>query len=268
MKRSHLITAITLLPLLFVLGAAWRSLTGNATPLAEGNPTRLTISAAASLQDALEAIDPVFEAAHPGIEVDYNFASSGSLQKQVEQGAPVDVFFSAAPKQMDRLQQQGLILADTRQDIVGNSLVLVVPQSAQVAAANFKHLADSKVQKIAVGEFRSVPAGQYAEAALQQLGLLDQLQTKFVFGNNVRSVLSTVEAGNADAGLVYATDAKLAKNVQQIAIAPPGSHPEIRYPIAIIKTSTAPIASQQYLDFLTESQAQTIFQEFGFLPLD
>ncbi|MEM8603190.1 MAG: molybdate ABC transporter substrate-binding protein [Cyanobacteria bacterium P01_H01_bin.121] len=266
MKRSHQIIAITLLPVFMAVGAAWRSLTSSASPLEQEVVTRLTISAAASLQDALDVIDPVFEAAHPGVVVDYNFASSGSLQKQVEQGAPVDVFFSAATQQMDDLQRQGLIVAETRQDVVGNQLVLVVPKTAQTKATNFKALTKPQINTIAVGEFRSVPAGQYAESMLQHLGLLTELQPKFVFGNSVRNVLGAVEAGNADAGLVYATDAQLASNVQQVAIAPPDSHPEIRYPIAILKTSAAAAASQSYIDFLAGPQAQAVFTEFGFIP--
>ncbi|NET34336.1 MAG: molybdate ABC transporter substrate-binding protein [Cyanothece sp. SIO1E1] len=226
--------------------------------------TTLTVSAAASLQQALEAIDPLFEQTHPKIRVDYNFASSGALQRQIEQGAPADVFFSAATKQMDALAAKNLILPETRQNLVANSLVLIAPGNSDLNLNGLEQLQADKINKIAVGEFRSVPAGQYAEEAFKNLKLLDALRPKFVFGNNVRGLLAAVESGNVDAGLVYATDAKLSSSIKTTAIAPAGSHSAIVYPIAALTTSSDVEAATTFIDFLAGRQAQAVFEKFGF----
>jgi molybdate transport system substrate-binding protein len=231
---------------------------------ASASPVTLTVSAAASLQDALQVIDAEFRRAHPEITVDYNFGSSGALQQQIEQGAPADVFFSAAAKQMDVLEQKGLILPASRQSIVANSLVLIAPKSSPLAVSDLAQLKEMPIQRFAVGEFRSVPAGQYAEQVFKSLGLLETLQPKFVFGNNVRSVLAAVESGNADLGMVYATDAALSDQVKVLATAPEETHSPIVYPIAILKPSPQPEAAQQFIDFLTTEPAQATFVQFGF----
>lgn len=224
----------------------------------------LLIAAAASLQDALEEIDPLFESSHSGIRVNYNFAASGPLQQQIEQGAPVDVFISAAAKQMDALQSQDLLLNETRQNILTNHLVLVVPSSSSLGLTGFRQLTDARVQKISVGEPRSVPAGQYAEELFKNLGILEQLKPKFVYGNSVRNVLGTVESGNADAGVVYHTDALISDQVQQVATAPDNLHAPIVYPIAVIKASRNANAARTYAQFLTSDTAQAIFTKYGF----
>ena len=225
---------------------------------------KLTVSAAASLQAVLETIDPLFEQTYPSIQVDYSFASSGALQRQIEQGAPVDVFLSAAAKQMDALEEKNLLVPETRQDLVSNSLVLIKSADSDLNLVRLEQLQEAEVSKIAVGEFRSVPAGQYAEEVFKNLGLLDALGPKFVFGANVRGVLAAVESGNADAGLVYATDAKLSNAVQTVAVAPTGSHSAIVYPIAVLTTSSSLEAATTYIDFLADSQAQAVFGNFGF----
>lgn len=228
----------------------------------------ITVSAAASLQDALDAITPKFEAAHPEIAVDYNFASSGSLQQQIEQGAPVDVFFSAAAKQMDALAEKDLIAPDSRQNLVTNSLVLIAAQDSDVEITDVAQLKEAEINRIAVGEFRSVPAGQYAEQVFTKMNLLESLQSKFVFGNNVRNVLTAVESGNAELGMVYATDAALSDQVKVLATAPANSHEPIVYPIAIVKNSPHAEAAQTFIDFLATDPAQATFEEFGFGTVD
>ena len=226
--------------------------------------TTLLIAAAASLQDALEELDPLFESANRGITVNYNFAASGPLQQQIEQGAPVDLFISAAARQMDILQEKNLILTDSRRNLLTNRLVLVVPRNSTLELTDLRQLTNASIKKIAVGEPRVVPAGQYAEEVFSNLGILEQLRSKFVYGNSVRNVLGTVESGNADAGMIYATDAKISNQVKQMVTAPSNLHRPIVYPIAVIAASRNQQAALTYAQFLTSSQSQAVFRRYGF----
>jgi len=230
----------------------------------QAQSTTLLIAAAASLQNALKEIEPLFESANRGITANYNFAASGPLQQQIEQGAPADVFISAAARQMNALQEKNLILTDTRRNLLTNSLVLVVPSRSTLGLTGFRQLTNSNVKKISVGEPRSVPAGQYAEEVFKNLGILDQLKPKFVYGNSVRNVLGTVESANADAGVVYATDSKISTLVKQVATAPGNLHSPIVYPVAVIKASRNPQAARTYAQFLTSQTAQAVFKKYGF----
>ena len=230
----------------------------------EAQSATLLIAAAASLQNAMEELDPLFEFANPGITVNYNFAASGPLQQQIEQGAPVDVFISAAARQMDALQTRNLISTDTRRNVLTNDLVLIVPRTSTLGLTSFRQLTNSSVSRIAVGEPRSVPVGQYAQELFTNLGILEQLRSKFVFGNSVRNVLSAVESGNADAGVVYTTDARISNRVRPVATAPSSLHAPIVYPIAVIRASRNQQAARAYAQFLRSSAAQTIFRRYGF----
>lgn len=225
---------------------------------------KLTVSAAASLEDALEAIAPDFHAAYPTVDISYNFGASGALQQQIEQGAPADIFFSAAAKQMDVLAEKGLILQDSRQDVLTNSLVLIASAQSQIVVTEVAQLKAAEVNVVAVGEFRSVPVGQYAEQVFTTLNLLEPLRSKLVFSNNVRGVLAAVESGNADLGMVYATDAALSKRVKVLATAPAATHQPIVYPIAVVSDSVNPDAARTFIAFLQTPAAQTKFKEFGF----
>lgn len=235
-----------------------------ASPANSPSSTSLLIAAAASLQEALEAIKPLFEQANPEITLNYTFGASGALQQQIEQGAPVDIFFSAAAKQMDGLETKALILPETRHDLLSNRLVLIVPRDSTLALTEFRQLADPTVQLIAVGEFRSVPAGQYAEEVFKNLGILEPVKAKLVFTNNVRGVLAAVETGNAEAGVVYATDAKGVEQVRQVAVASEELHAAIVYPIAITSRSPYVPQAQRYLDFLISPEATAVFETLGF----
>ncbi|MGL5877136.1 MAG: molybdate ABC transporter substrate-binding protein, partial [Xenococcaceae cyanobacterium] len=236
----------------------------NPSPVvAQANAT-LLVSAAASLQDALKEVQPIFQQAQPQLKVNYNFGASGALQQQIEQGAPADIFFSAATKQMNALQDKNLILPDTRRDLLTNRLVLIVSNTSSLKIGDFKQLTDTNIKRIAVGEFRSVPVGQYSEELFKKLDILEQVKSKLVFGNNVRNVLSAVESGNADAGIVYTTDAKLSDKVRVIATASDNLHSPIVYPIAIIGNSKNPDAAKEYIRFLTDKQARAIFEKYGF----
>lgn len=266
MRIRHLFAFIGSLAIALLLSTSLNACAApnsSPAPAETQEPVTLLVSAAASLQDTLEAIDPLFEQANSGIQVNYNFGASGALQQQIEQGAPSDIFFSAAAKQMDALQEKDLILTDSRQDLLTNQLVLIVPANSSLNLTDFANLTEANVSKIAVGEFRSVPAGQYAEALFQDIGILEQLQPKFVFSNNVRGVLAAVESGNADAGLVYLTDAKTSSQVKVIATAPETSSP-IVYPIAILSGSKNAEAANLYLQFLTDDQAREVFENAGF----
>jgi molybdate transport system substrate-binding protein len=233
-------------------------------PAAQASST-LLVSAAASLQEALKAIEPRFARANPSIKLTYNFGASGALQQQIEQGAPADIFLSAAQKQMNALQQKGLILPETRRNLLTNRLVLIVPQNSALGLTGFRQLVN--VKKIAVGEPRSVPVGQYAEEVFKNLGLLDSLKAKFVFGSNVRNVLAAVESGNVDAGIVYATDAQLSSRVKRVATAPTTLHSPIVYPVAVLKGSKNAAAAKAYVQFLSSDVAKTMFKKFGFVTL-
>ncbi|NEO85227.1 MAG: molybdate ABC transporter substrate-binding protein [Spirulina sp. SIO3F2] len=232
----------------------------------KSSPT-LTISAAASLQIVLETIAPQFQHQFPDIAIAFNFGASGALQQQIEQGAPVDVFFSAAIPQMNALAQKGLLLDETRQDIVGNRLVLIAPLNSPLEINDLEQLKELPIGHLAVGEFRSVPAGQYAQQVFEQFGLLTSLQSKFVFGKTVRSTLTAVENGNAQLGIVYATDAAISDRVQVLLTIPDHAHQPIHYPIAVLAASKHPVAAQEWLNFLQGETVQTAFAEFGFIPL-
>ncbi|HEY9640027.1 MAG TPA: molybdate ABC transporter substrate-binding protein [Coleofasciculaceae cyanobacterium] len=237
-------------------------LKGWAPVAAQANNT-LLISAAASLQNALEAIDPQVEQANR-LSVNYNFGASGALQQQIEQGAPADIFISAATRQMDALQQQGLLLNDTRRNLLTNHLVLIVPSNSTLNLTSFRQLTGASVTKIAVGEPRSVPVGQYSEELFKNLGILDQVRSKLVYGNSVRNVLAAVESGNADAGIVYTTDALISSQVKQVATAPDNLHSPIVYPIAVLKNSKNPQSARSYVQYLTGNSAKAVFQRYGF----
>ena len=233
------------------------------TPLVAQKNNKLLVSAAASLRESLQEIQLLYPQNKQNINLSHNFGASGALQQQIENGAPADVFISAGKKQMDVLQEKGLILSDTRRNLLTNRLVLIVPiNSSEVS--NFRQLTNAKVKRIAVGEPRSVPAGQYAEQVFINLGILQQIKPKFVLGNNVRQVLAAVESGNVDAGVVYATDARTSQQVKQVATAAENLHSPIVYPVAVLKNSKNISAAKEYIQFLFSNQARTLFQKYGF----
>ncbi len=226
--------------------------------------TALLVSAAASLKDALEEIRRSYQQQASTTSLTYNLGASGALVQQIQNGAPADVFISAAKKPMDALESGGELLADTRRDLVSNRLVLIVPQGAQ-KATNFASLTHAEIQRVAIGEPRSVPAGQYAEQVLQKLKIYDAVKPKFVYANNVRQVLASVESGNADAGIVYLTDANTSKQVTIAEIASETDHSAIVYPIAVLKNSKNPQAAKEFVQFLESDQGKSVFKKYGFI---
>lgn len=251
---------------LTVIGCSAESLSDVALDgVGETNPAiALTISAAASMQDALNAVQPVYEKAHPDTRLVYNFASSGSLQQQIEQGAPVDVFLSASPKQMNALEDKGFLLEGSRRDLLKNSMVLVTPLD-KTDVTTFEDLNTDRVTKLSIGQPDSVPAGQYGKEVLESLNLYTSIQPKIVFAKDVRQVLSYVETGNVDAGLVYGTDAQISEQVQIITTAADDLHSPIVYPGAVVADTQHPDAAVEFIEFLGTDEAIAMFTDYGFL---
>lgn len=225
--------------------------------------TALTISAAASLKDALTKIQPLFVQAHPDVKLTFNFAGSGVLQQQIEAGAPVDVFISAAPQQMDVLEKNKRLLPDTRRNLLTNALVLIVPKESTLVR-DFRDLLKPEVRHIAVGDPKSVPAGTYAAEVIAALELTDMLAPKLVRLLDVRQVLTTVETGDADAGFVYRTDAQISAKVRVAATAK--TRTPIVYPIAVVADTRQPAAARDFAAFLASEPARAVFAELGFGP--
>jgi molybdate transport system substrate-binding protein len=226
--------------------------------------TDLTVSAAISLQDALDEAKQLYTKDHPNISIATNYGASGTLELQIEQGAPVDLFLSAAPKQMDALEMKGLLLVDTRKDLLQNEVVLIVPKDSKLGLASFQDLTRADVKRVALGEPVSVPAGQYAKEVLTSLGIYDAVNAKAILAKDVRQVLTYVETGNVDAGVVYTTDAMSSAKVTVVATAPPKSHSLVIYPAAVVKASKHPAEAKAFLDFLAGPRGEAVFQKYGF----
>ena len=234
-----------------------------ATEVAE--ETEILVAAAASLKNAYEEeLIPMFEAQYPGVTVKSTYDSSGKLQTQIEEGLEADVFMSAAKKQMKALDEEGMIDSDSIVDLLENKIVLIVPTGSDKGIQSFEDIV--KADSIALGDPASVPAGQYSEEALTNLGLWDQIQNKTSFGTNVTEVLNQVAAGSADAGIVYATDAaSMADQVEVVAEAPEGSlKTRVIYPVAVVKDSANAEVAANFVEFLTTDEAMKVFEAYGF----
>lgn len=226
--------------------------------------TELIVSAAASMTDVLTRLGQAYEEDHENIEIKYNFGSSGALAQQIKQGAPVDVFISAAEEQMEQLINGDLVDRNQTKDLVGNRLVLIVPSSSPASVDSPKDLTSSQVKNIAVGQPSYVPAGFYAYQALTSLQLWDRIQGKIVFAKDVRQVLTYVESGNAEAGMVYQTDALSSEKVRIAAEIDPAAHSPIVYPVGIVKSAKYPLEAKQFYDYLGSADAIEMFEEYGF----
>ncbi|MGH9834613.1 MAG: molybdate ABC transporter substrate-binding protein [Blastocatellia bacterium] len=227
-------------------------------------PGEIIVSAAASLQEAFREIGQQYET-RTGARVSFNFGASGALQKQIESGAPVDVFASAGRPQMEALVSQGLIAPESQRDFAHNALVLVAPADQASELKSFADLGGAQVKRLAVGNPKTVPAGQYAEQALTRLDLWQQLQSRLVFGEDVRQVLDYVARGEVEAGLVYASDVRAADNRVRIAArAPADSHDPILYPIAVVRASKQPEAARAFIDAVMSDEGQRSLEKYGF----
>lgn len=231
-----------------------------------GIPAEITVSAAASLKDALTAIQGLYESKKPGSKLVLNFGSSGTLQQQIEHGAPVDLFISAGKSQMDALAAERLLVQGSRVNILGNELVLIVGKDNN-SIKSFTDLNKPEVKYIGIGQPDSVPAGKYAKETLTALNLWDGLQSKLVEAKDVRQVLTYVENGDAEAGLVYKSDTMVSDRVKIAAVAPANLHKPIVYPAAVIKASKNAASAQELLKFLKSKEAQQVFLKYGFAEL-
>ncbi|MGP1594240.1 MAG: molybdate ABC transporter substrate-binding protein [Treponema sp.] len=228
--------------------------------------TEILISAAASLKNAIQELSGMYESQNPQVKITANFGSSGALQRQIEQGAPADIFFSAGIRQMNALKEKGLMLDSSVKNILKNRLVLIVPKGS-AGVPSFEALTGDAVQKIAVGEPKSVPVGQYSQQVFKSLGLTDAVTPKLIFAKDVREVLSWVETGNVDVGIVYHSDVKRSDKVQACAVAAEESHDPIIYPIGVIKDSKQQTEAQKFVDFLFSDAAKTVFEKYDFSAL-
>jgi molybdate transport system substrate-binding protein len=234
-------------------------------PAVAAEPSSITVFAAASLKNALDAVDVAFTA-QAGIHVTASYAASSALMKQIENGAPADVFFSADTDWMDYGAQRKLVDTSTRVDLLGNRLVLIAPKESSIDAVTIAPGFDlaglAGNGRIVTGDVRSVPVGRYAKAALEKLGAWDKARAKFAMTENVRAALTLVARGEAALGIVYATDAKVEPNVKVVGVFPSDATPPIVYPVAL--TPRAWPQAAQYLSFLRSPTARAIFEAHGF----
>jgi molybdate transport system substrate-binding protein len=224
----------------------------------------ITVFAAASLSDALREITAAYEKT-TGDTVRLNLGASSVLARQIKEGAPADLFFSADEPKMDDLARAGLIDPATRRSLLSNSLVIVVAAGSDLKLAAAQDLATAAVRRLALAEPETVPAGIYAREYLQKQGLWAAVSGKTVPTENVRAVLAAVESGNVDAGIVYRTDALSSKKVRITYEVPRGDGPRISYPLAVIKGGSNPAGAARFLALLTSPAGKSVFAKYGFI---
>ena len=226
----------------------------------------ITVFAAASLTDSLQEIAATYEKA-TGDKVRFNFAASNTLAQQIQAGAPADIFFSADAAKMDALAAAGLIAKDTRKDLLGNSLVIITSEK-NLKIDKPQDLTQPAVKRLSLGDPKAVPAGVYAKAWLDKAGLWETLQPKIVPAENVRTAMAVVESGNAQAGIVYKTDAAISKKVRIVMEIPVADCPKITYPAAVVKDTRHGEAARKFLMYLADQQTDETFRKFGFSVID
>jgi len=224
----------------------------------------ILVFAAVSLTDALQEIGTAYEKSG-GDKIVLNLAASNLLARQIQEGAPADLFLSADEAKMDQLEKRGLLLAGTRKSVLSNTLVIVVPADSSLKIASPKDLAGSKVRALALAEPQSVPAGIYAKEYLRSLKLWSAVIDKVVPTESVRAALAAVESGNLDAGIVYKTDAAISKKVRVAYEVSKAEGPKISYPFAVIAGSKQREAARKFLAYLESPAALEVFQKYGFL---
>jgi molybdate transport system substrate-binding protein len=252
---SHLLRALIIVGTVLVVAPA------------SASAAELTLSVAISMKDAVEDLGRRFTASRRDVVLRYNFGSSGELQKQIEAGAPIDLFISAAQRQMDELETKGLIVAATRRTFARNVLTVVKPADSRVDIAKPADLLGARVQRIVIGNPKTVPVGQYAEESLRAVGLWDRLAPKLVFAENVRQALDYVARGEVDAGFVYTTDAALRADRVREAFRPAeDTYRPVTYPVAIVKDSRLQALAQAFLDLLVSAEGRATLTRLGFQP--
>jgi len=225
------------------------------------------LSVAISMKDVVDELGRGFMGSRPGVTLRYNFGSSGELQKQIEAGAPVDLFISAADRQMDELAKKGLVVSQSRRIFGRNVLTVVKPADSKIDITKPSDLLDARVTKIVIGNPKTVPAGQYAEESLKALGTWDRLQPKLVFSENVRQALDYVARGEVDAGFVYTTDAAArAQQVKEAFRPAEDTYRPVVYPVAVVTGAKQAALAQAFLDLLMSRDGQATLARFGFQP--
>ena len=222
------------------------------------NTNEITVSAAISLSDAFREIGDAFRNEHPDIKLYFNFGASGTLMRQIEQGADVDVFASASRKEMDTLETKGLILTPTRTNFTGNRLVIIAPFPLEP-----RKLSNNDVERIAIGNPKTVPAGYYAKTFLLNSGLYDTIKPKLIFTENVRQVVDYVELGEVDAGFVYLSDTH--DTGFTVSTVNDSLYPEIVYPVAVIRGSDNTDTAKAFIEYVLSDKGQTILHKHGFV---
>jgi molybdate transport system substrate-binding protein len=226
---------------------------------------QVTVFAAASLTEALKQIAAAYEKSS-GDKIVFNFAASGVLARQIQAGAPAEIFFSADEAQLDIVAAKGLLVPGSRRNLLGNSLVLVTgPENANIHSPS--DLTNAAVQRIALGDPKTVPAGTYAKSYLEKIGCWSALQPKIIPCENVRAVLAVIESGNADAGFIYQSDAAISKKAKVAYEVPVADAPKIVYPAALVKTAQPSDAAAKFLSYLSSDSAAGVFRAFGFQVL-
>jgi molybdate transport system substrate-binding protein len=224
----------------------------------------IRVSAAASLMDALRDIAAQYET-QTNDTILFNFGASNILARQVQEGAPADLFISADEGKMDQLAQRGLIVKRSRRNILSNTLVIIVPRDSALRINSSNDLTNPAIRNLTVAEPQGVPAGIYAKEYLSKLNLWERLEQKIVPTDNVRSALAAVESGNADVGIVYKTDALISHAVRIAYAVPVAEGPKISYPAAVVADSRQKPAAQRFLDYLQGRSARGVFRRYGFL---
>ncbi len=251
---------------LLLLSACSSSKEQEASSSKSAPSTTITVSAAASLHDVLQKLTKQYEKENPSVHIHINSASSGTLAKQLEEGAPADLYISASQKYMDELEKKSIIDKSSRQILLSNKLVLIQPKKSDLSLASIKALKNAKVQHISIGEPSLVPAGEYAKESLTSEKLWTALKSKYVLTKDVTQALSYVETGNAEAGFVYKSDAVTSNKVKISLAIPDSDHQHILYPEAIIKNSKNKKTAKKFVSFLNSKQANKTFSQYGFTP--
>jgi molybdate transport system substrate-binding protein len=235
---------------------------------AQAEDKTLVVFAAASMKNALDDIDAAFTA-KTGVKVSASYAASSTLAKQIEQGAPADIFVSADTDWMDYAVGKKNINETTRVNLLGNSIVLIAPKDSKIdkvaIGPGFDLAKLAGDGKIATGDVKAVPVGKYAKAALEKLGAWQAAEPKFAMAESVRAALTLVARGEAVLGIVYSTDAKVEPGVKIVGTFPADSHPPIIYPVAA--TATAKPEANDYMSFLRSQAAKTVLERYGFVYL-
>lgn len=273
-KKARISVLLTLvLALLLIAAGCGTGASGSngsqASSVEKQNPeaaekVELIISAAASMTDALKEIQLAYETQTPSTKLNFNFGASGALQQQIEQGAPADLFLSAATKNMKTLVDKQLIDADQQKNVLSNEVVAVVSADRQVSVTSVDDLPKSDMKNIAIGIPESVPAGGYAKEALTSAKLWDTIQPKMVQAKDVRQVLQYVETGNADVGFVYKTDALTSDKVKVAFAVDSASYTPVEYPIGIVKATKHSKEAEAFYAYLQTQEALDVFVKYGF----